>query len=265
MQKLHMWEEVPGAYTTEPILTYYPAENKKTKATVVIFPGGAYEFLTGYEGEGYAKFLNTLGMDAFVCDYRVTPHYFPLPLLDARRAIRYIRMHAETFGIDPQKIAVMGSSAGGHLAALVSNYTEAISFENLDEVDKQDARPNATILCYPVICAPEADGVGHSRSYENLLGKDRLKDAQKYAPDLLVTEKTPMTFMWYTAEDIVNVVNAYKYAIALKTHEVPHELHVFCTGPHGLGVAQDMPYVAQWTRLLENWLIENDWLSGALK
>jgi acetyl esterase/lipase len=263
MQTLSMWETVPGTYTEMPILQYYPTQDKKTDATIIIFPGGAYKFLDPEAGADYAGFLNTLGMDAFVCRYRVTPHFFPLPLLDARRAVRYVRTYAEKFGVNLQKIAVLGSSAGGHLAALLSNYTAPIPFENLDEVDKTDAMPNKVILSYPVICSPTQNGLSENPGvYENLLGKSQMSDAQKYAPDLLVSENTPPTFMWYTTEDVVNVINIYQYAIALQKYHIPHEMHVFCKGPHGLSIAKNMPYVAQWTKLLANWLIENGWLSG---
>ena len=120
MTTYKMWDNVPGTCLEEPVLEYFPAENKKSDATVVILPGGAYEVRAVHEGAGYAEYFNSIGMDAFVCEYRVKPHKFPLPLLDARRAIRYVRAHAAEFGIDPAKVAVMGSSAGGHLAGLAS-------------------------------------------------------------------------------------------------------------------------------------------------
>ena len=154
MEIIKLWENVPGLCEEEPVLEFYPALKKSTDATVVICPGGGYGARAPHEGRGYAEFFNTIGMNAFVCQYRVSPHRFPLPLLDIRRSIRYVRAHAEKFGIDPNKVAVMGSSAGGHLSALVSTYTAPIEWEGADEIDNQPALPNATILCYPVCLLP---------------------------------------------------------------------------------------------------------------
>ncbi len=249
-----LWENTPGTRTEEPVLKYYKAENKTSDATAIVFPGGAYAVRAPYEGGDYAEFFNTLGMDAFVCEYRVTPAYFPLPLLDARRAIRYVRAHAAEFGIDSEKIAVVGSSAGGHLAALLSNYTATIDFEDTDGIDKIDPRPNATVLCYPVIHAPDAMNISHIGSFGNLLGS-AYGEREKFSVDTLVTESTPQAFIWHTSTDeTVNVINSYLYAKALREHGIPHELHVFPEGRHGLGLAEGDPHVAQWKGLLANWL-----------
>ena len=110
METIKLWETIPGRCDVEPKFEYYPAENKITTATVVILPGGGYTYLAEHEGKGYAEFFNSIGMDAFVCSYRVSPHKFPLPLLDARRAMRVVRFNAEKFGIDPDRIAIIGSS-----------------------------------------------------------------------------------------------------------------------------------------------------------
>ena len=108
---IDLWENTPPDYTEGeiPKLTYYPAESKKGRGTVVICPGGGYSGRANHEGEGYAVFLNECGLDAFVLDYRVAPNRFPTPLLDARRAVRYVRANAEKYGINPEKIAIMGS------------------------------------------------------------------------------------------------------------------------------------------------------------
>lgn len=259
MKTLKMWDDVPGVYSEEPTLDYYPSDNKKTTATCVIFPGGGYHFRAEYEGKGYAEYLNSVGMDVFVCQYRVSPHRFPLPLLDARRAVRYVRKHAKEFGIDPDRVAVMGSSAGGHLAALVSNYRDPIDFENIDETDEVDPIPNATILCYPVIHHPDETGVAHVGSYENLLGEE-INHSASYSPDLLVSDKTPPAFIWHTSNDnIVNVINSYHYGKALREHGVLHEMHIFPSGPHGMGLATDVPYIHKWLDLLGSWLTLIGW------
>ncbi len=259
MTTIKLWETVPGRCEETPVLEYYPAENKISDATVVICPGGGYAMRADHEGRGYAEYFNSIGMDAFVCEYRVAPHHFPLPLLDIRRSIRYVRAHAAEYGIDPAKIAVMGSSAGGHLAALVSTYTSPIDFEATDELDKVCPLPNATILCYAVCHMPDETNVAHVGSYQNLLGDDT--DYAKYSPDLLVSDTTPTAFLWHTSDDnCVNVINSYLYAKALREHGIKHEMHIFPSGYHGLGVAENMPHVAQWTGLLKNWLIDLGWL-----
>lgn len=260
MKTLKMWENAPGMCEEEPVLEYYPAENKKSDATVVILPGGGYGGRAAHEGEGYAVMFNSFGMDAFVCEYRVSPHRFPLPLLDARRAIRYVRAHAAEYGVNPDKVAVIGSSAGGHLAALVSTYTAPIDFENMDDIDKLCPIPNATILCYPVCHKPDETNVAHVGSFNNLLGEN-CADYDSYSPDLLVSDTTPTAFLWHTSDDdCVNVINSYLYAKALREHGIKHEMHIFPHGRHGLGTANDIPHVAQWTKLLENWLRDMGWL-----
>ena len=263
MERLYMWDEAPGTYSQVPCLDYYPAENKTTDATIVIFPGGGYTFHAEHEGKGFAEYFNSIGMDAFVCPYRVFPHYFPLPLLDARRAVRYVRAHAEKFGINPDKIAVMGSSAGGHLAALVSTYTAPIAFENMDEIDNANYLPNAVILCYPVIHHPDHTNVAHVGSYENLLGEKMLDFAPSVSPDLLVKDTTPPTFIWHAVDDTcVDVINSYIYATELRKHNVPCEMHIFPYGDHGIGLAYHIPHTAQWVNLMKNWLADMGWLEA---
>lgn len=239
---------------------FYEAHEKRSDGAIVIFPGGAYAGLADHEGRGYAEFLQTIGINSFVVEYRVKPNYFPLPLLDARRAIRYVRYNAEKYGISPDRIAVMGSSAGGHLTAMVSTYTEGIEGEDVDEIDKVDFMPNAQILCYPVLCNPKT-GLAHEGSYRNLLGGRYDEMMENVDPVRNANEKTPPAFIWHTAADeAVNVVNSYRYAEVLHDNKVPAEMHIFPDGRHGLGVAPDFPHVAQWTGLLKNWLSYIGWL-----
>ena len=136
---------------------------------IVICPGGAYRLRVAHEGKNYAEFLTEHGYTSFVLDYRVAPHKFPLPLLDARRAIRFVRFYADKYGIDKNKIAIMGSSAGRHLAAMTATYYEPIEFENIDEIDKEDFIPNAQILCYPVI---KLLGKGKAHKKTGVFNKD---------------------------------------------------------------------------------------------
>ena len=257
---LNLWNNTPGIVLETPIITPFVPNEKKCDAAVVIFPGGGYAIRADHEGSGYAQFLNEQGIPAFVVDYRVSPHTFPLQLLDARRAIRFVRAKADEFGIDKNKIAVMGSSAGGHLAALVSTYTKPIDFEKLDEIDNEDFLPNAQILCYPVICHPQEDGIAHEGSYKNLLGDNYPALAKSLDPALNVTESTPATFIWHTADDSsVNVINSYTYATNLRKNNVSCEMHIFPSGAHGLGLAENDPHVSQWAGLLLNWFKYLGW------
>ncbi len=250
-ESFNLWDNVPGYNGGHfPTIEYYKAENKKGDGAIVIFPGGGYAMRAGHEGEGYASYFSSQGIDCFVVQYRVAPDRFPYPLLDARRAVRFVRANAEKFGINPNKIAVMGSSAGGHLAAFVSTYLKPIDGEGVDELDKVDFRPNAQILCYPVI-----DYMGHKGSFDVLLNCDAKDIAAEYTPTLICDEKTPMMFLWHTAEDnVVNVTNSYKYAIRLKELNVPVEMHIYPYGGHGLGLGQNYPYIRSWPTHLVEWL-----------
>ncbi|MDD6214629.1 MAG: alpha/beta hydrolase [Firmicutes bacterium] len=255
--KKNLWENTPGICDEIPTITSYIPENKKSDAAIVIFPGGGYAIRAAHEGQGYAEFLAENGLCAFVVDYRVAPHKFPLPLLDARRGVRTVRYYAEKYGIDKNKIAVMGSSAGGNLAAITSTYYDKIDFEGADEIDKEDFIPNAQILCYPVI-----DLIGeyaHIGSTENLLG-DRIDEmAEKLSPAIIAKKGTPQTFIWHTfADDCVNVNNTIKYIKKLKEIGTDTECHIFSKGGHGLGLAPGdddvSKNVAQWGGLLLKWL-----------
>lgn len=237
---------------------YYAPTEKKTDACVIVFPGGGYANLCDYEGKDYALFLNTLGITAFVVYYSVAPKHFPDPLLDSRRAIRFVRANAEKFGIAADKIAVMGSSAGGHLCALTSTYTAPIDGEGVDAIDDYAFMPNAQILCYPVISSDER--IFHGGSYHNLL-TDKYDERENFDPELLATENTPPAFIWHTAEDkTVPVANACRYLAALASKGVYGELHVFPYGAHGRALSLEDPHVAQWKALLTNWLVLIGWL-----
>lgn len=256
--KENLWENTPGMCEEVPTITVYEPDNKTHSGAVVIFPGGGYCGRAPHEGEGYARFLAEHGFCAFVVDYRVSPHRFPLPLLDARRGVRYARHFADKYGIDKNKIAVMGSSAGGHLAALTSTYFGGIDFEGVDDIDKEDFIPDAQILCYPVIKLL-GKGIAHLGSGANLLGERQAEDGEAYSPDLIASEKTPRAFIWHTFSDGgVNVINSLDYARKLRELQIPTELHIFPDGVHGLGLAEGdddiQRHVSQWSGLLLNWL-----------
>ena len=249
-----LWENgAPLSDAKNPTITFYPTYQKVSNAAVVIFPGGGYTWCAPHEGSGYAYLINTLGINAFVVDYRVAPAHFPCPLLDARRAVRFVRANAEKFGIDKDKIVVMGSSAGGHLAALLSTFRGKIDGEGVDRIDNEEYLPSAQVLCYPVISSDEA--ISHHGSYHNLLSENYGK-RECYDPSLIADEKTPPAFLWHAATDAsVNVCNSYRYATRLRELNVSHELHVFPIATHGDGIAPHRPHVNRWTNLLYEWFI----------
>ena len=260
MQTFKMWENTPAVAGEEPILEYYPCENKKTDSAIVICPGGGYAHRADHEGKGYAEFFNSIGMDAFVLQYRVSPYRFPVELADSRRSIRWVRANSEKFGINPDKIGIMGSSAGGHLAAMTSTYRGEIDYENEDEIDKTDYLPNFQVLAYPVITTADLSNV-HIGSVINLLGDKQLELAQKVDPTLVADEKTPIAFIWHTSDDgAVNVCNSLRYGEKLREQNIKFEMHIFPEGYHGLGLAPNHPHVAQWSGLLKNWLEFNNLL-----
>ncbi len=263
----NLWKETPGICLEVPTIEVYIPEIKKSDCAIVILPGGGYTCRAPHEGEAYAKFFNENGIVAFVCNYRVSPHRFPLELLDARRAIRYVRYHAEEYGIDKNKVAIMGSSAGGHLAALTSTYFGKIEGEGKDEIDGEKCIPDAQILCYPVIKLSVDRTISHVGSCVNLLGIEQIDKAHDYSPENLVSDKTPPCFMWHTYEDKgVPMVNSIDYMNALSKHNVPCELHIFPHGGHGMGLAngEDIisKHVTQWTELLLHWLMYIKFIAG---
>lgn len=254
LKSVNLWENTPGLAEFTPTLDIYLPEEKTCDTAVVIFPGGAYIALAEHEGKGYAEFLNSHGISAFVCNYRRTPHYFPLPLLDARRAVRYVRHFSEEFGIDRGKVYVMGSSAGGHLAALTATYYEPIDFEGADEIDKEDFKPNGQILCYPVIglLNPEAY---HRYSGKMLLGPRHEELGEALSPYNIADSTAPRAFIWHTFDDEgVSCANSLWYAQRLQKMGVNTTLHIYPHGSHGLGLAPGIPQVGNWTAELLQWL-----------
>lgn len=234
----------------KPTITAYPS---KSKCAVIIFPGGGYVMRAEHEGRGYAEWFNSIGITAFVVDYRVAPFKHPAEISDAMRAVKYVRANADKYGIDKDKIAVMGSSAGGHLAASVSVHYDKDFYQATDNIDRENCRPDATILCYPVIDMYE---YRHDGSRTNLIG-DRPFESDKEFMSLhrQVTPDTPQTFIWCTSEDsVVPCQNSLLYAMSLAEAHVPYEAHIYPYGHHGLGLAAEMPHVARWASSLHNWL-----------
>jgi acetyl esterase/lipase len=239
----------------------YPApKEKNTGKAVVIFPGGGYGILAmNHEGHDYAKWLNERGITGVVVKYRVSGkpdfgYQFPVPFLDARRAIRTVRARATEWGVDPNKVGVMGSSAGGHLASLcTTRFSDTFPEEGKDDIDKQNCRPDFSILIYPVITMGE---VTHGGSRTNLLGKTPSPEAvEKNSTEKQVTKQTPPVFLLTTADDGVDCRNSLNFAAACKANGVPVSLHMFEKGGHGYGMnVKDKGELSVWPTLLEAWL-----------
>lgn len=254
-----LWDEqVPGALGSEegdqPSLTPYLLDGEQTRAAVVVCPGGGYAHRAPHEGEPVARWLNSIGLHALVLRYRVTPYRHPCPLMDAQRALRLVRHKAGEWGIDPQRVGILGFSAGGHLAATSATHFDAGSPSASDPVMLQSCRPDFLILCYPVITF--VGQYAHLGSMRNLLGPEPSEEMRNYlSNEQQVTGDTPPTFLWHTANDAgVPVENSLMFAAALSRHGVPWEMHIFPDGRHGLGLAPEHPQVRAWTELCATWL-----------
>jgi acetyl esterase/lipase len=241
-----------------PQFQVYPApEGKRTGQAVVILPGGGYGILAmNHEGHEYAKWLNERGITGVVVKYRVGRpefgYHFPVPFLDARRAIRTVRAHAKEWGVDPAKVGVMGSSAGGHLASLcTTRFADRFAEEGGDDIDRLSCRPDFSILIYPVI---SMGPLAHTGSRTNLLGQQPAADLmERCSTDLHVTKNTPPVFLLSTADDPIDCRNSLSFATACKANGVPVSLHLFESGGHGYGL-RGKGDLAAWPALLEAWL-----------
>ena len=224
---------------TRPTITVYrPKPDKATGAAVLICPGGAYKILAyNKEGTEVAEWLNTLGVTAIVLKYRVPAHdgreRHEAPIQDAQRALRMIRHRAQEWKIDPDRIGVLGFSAGGHLAAMLSTDSAPKAYDLVDDTDRVSSRPNFTILVYPAYLATKEDTL---------------------APPVKVDAKTPPTFLVQTEDDSVRVESSIVYYLALKQANVPVEMHLYPRGGHGYGLRPSKDLVSSWPLRAEAWM-----------
>ncbi|SEG99891.1 Acetyl esterase/lipase [Nonomuraea solani] len=243
--------------TGEASITAYPVG---PGPAVIVFPGGGYGHLADHEGEPVARWLNSLGVNAFVLRYRIAPHRHPLPLLDAARAVRWVRHHAAAHGVDPGRVGVLGFSAGGHLAGLLATESGPMLAEGPhDAVDAADPRPDLAVLCYAVtVLTGPAANEGSAR---NLLGADAPEPARaELSIAGRVGAATPPMFLWHTADDeAVPVENTLRVSEALARHGIPQEVHIYPSGRHGLGLAESDPVPADWTRRCAAFLQGRGW------
>ncbi len=238
-------------------ITPFLLNDKKIHPCIIIVPGGGYTHRAEHEGAPIAKWLNERGINSFVANYRVEPYSYPAPIIDVKRAIKFIRFHSEKFMIDPNKIGIMGFSAGAHIACCSAEYYDDEEYSPRDAVDKTSARPDLCVLCYPVISMK--DEFCHMGSKERI-AKNNPKLEKKLSCEDNIREDMPPVFIWHTFEDkSVPVRNSLEMAIALKEKEIPFELHIYPNGRHGLGMTKcvDIDGTNKWPDSFENWLKRN--------
>jgi acetyl esterase/lipase len=265
-ETIRLWEgDAPAALGTAdqdvPVLFWWPAPQAAAGSpALVVCPGGGYGGLADHEGSDYARWLNAQGISAFVLRYRLGSKGYrhPTMLGDVSRAIRWVRHGAERFGVDPRRVGVMGSSAGGHLALTACLLGDDGSVDATDPIDRQPARPDLGVLCYPVVSMqPEKT---HRGSRKNLLGESPDEDlARSLSGELAAHAGMPPLFIWHTLDDqSVPVGPVLELVLRLESLARPCELHVYESGRHGLGLGL-RPYdpakpLHPWTVECSRWL-----------
>ena len=264
VQTIRLWAgDAPEAHGKAcedvPTLTIFdPQKGQANGSAVVIFPGGAYAHLAGnLEGRQVADWFTARGFHAFVLSYRLSSNGYllPVPLLDARRAIQTVRARASDYHIAPNRIVVIGFSAGGHLAALTGTQFVAGKPDAEDPIERVSSRPDYMVLGYPWIGAISSD-TSHLSYCKLFQVMDRCEELRKaYSPDLYVTRETPPTFWYHTFNDqTVPVEQGLRFYEALVKAGVSAEAHIFANGPHGTGLGKGDAALDQWPGLLETWL-----------
>jgi acetyl esterase/lipase len=264
IQTVRLWPgdapEAKGkACEDTPTLTIFePRGGSGNGSAVVVLPGGSYVGLAAtHEGREVADWFTARGFRAFILSYRLSSHGYllPVPLLDARRAIQTVRARALDYHIDPNRIVVIGFSAGGHLAALSATQFVAGNPDAEDAMDRVSSRPDYLVLGYPWIGAISSDTshLSYCKLFNVMDGCEALRAA--YSPDLFVSRETPPTFLFHTFNDqTVPVEQGLRFYEALVKAGVQAELHIFANGPHGVGLGASDAALDQWPNLLENWL-----------
>jgi len=259
---------VPGSKGTNdadiPTLTTYPAaRSSQAQPAMVILPGGGYGGLAGHEGRDYALFLNREGVHGFVVKYRLGSQGYrhPSMLQDAARAVRWVRAHAAEWGVDPDRIGIMGSSAGGHLASTLLTHHDGGDAQSSDLVERMSSRPNLGVLCYAVI---SMGPFSHAGSRRNLLGENPSSELiEDLSNENRVSATTPPVFIWSLRDDgAVPIENSMSFATACRRYKVPFELHLYDGKPHGIGLGAKPPSFENphvWTADLLAWLKIQRW------
>ena len=266
-ETIRLWSgDAPGALGTAdhdiPVVAWWPATGaKQPTAAMVVCPGGGYGGLADHEGSDYARWLNSQGISAFVLRYRLGSKGYrhPVMLGDVSRAMRLVRTEHARLGIDPARVGVIGSSAGGHLAVTLLTQGDDGDPAAADAIDRQPSRPALGVLCYPVVSMLPTNT--HAGSKRNLLGEDPPEDlTRELSGELAVTDNTPPVFLLHTVEDkVVKLAGVLDLAAALNRNGRPFELHVYEKGPHGIGLGTrpyDPAKLHPWTVECRRWLVE---------
>jgi acetyl esterase/lipase len=265
---IRLWEgDAPGALGQQPqdiptLTPYRPPGGSSHGASMIVLPGGGYSNLAAHEGTGYAEWLASQGITAYVLRYRLGSQGYrhPVELGDVARAVRMVRSFAQKReGLDPARIGVIGSSAGGHLAATIATQFDGGKPDATDPIERESSRPDLVVLCYPVITFGE---FAHAGSRRQLLGDNPSPElVQKLSAELQVTAQTPPCFIWHTVADkTVPVENAQLFAAALRRAGVPFALHIYETGAHGLGLGRAGRPAPPWADQCLYWLRERKFL-----
>lgn len=255
---LTLWENAPGLDLTlsadVPALEPYLLDTTSTRPAVIICPGGGYIRRVDREAEPMARWLNGLGLHAFVLTYRVHPYKYPYPVLDGKRAVRVVRHRAAEWRVKPDMIGIMGFSAGGHLASTVTTHFDEYESPSVDDIDAVSCRPDFAILCYAVINLEAS--FAHGMSAANLLGKDAAPSLlSKFSNEKHVTPNTPPCFLWHSTGDTsVPVANSLRFADALADNGVRFGLHVYPGGQHGWGHNWNGNDGSSWQESCQEWL-----------
>ncbi len=261
-QEILLWPQgAPGALGDRPedkpsLTPYLTTSMPASGSAVIVCPGGGYSMLANHEGQPIAQWLNSIGIKAFVLKYRLgsNGYHHPAMLQDAQRAIRYVRSHAGEYGIDPNRIGILGFSAGGHVASSAGTHVAKADPSASDPLERVSSRPDLMLLIYPVITMGP---LGHAGSRKNLLGDNPPQDlVDLMSNEKQVTADTPPAFLVHGDNDkVVPVENSLMFAEALRKAGVAFELHVFQNAPpHGYGLGQTSAVVNVWPKLAETWL-----------
>lgn len=252
-----IWENGRLRQVNNPRIGLFLVQAAEPRPCVVVCPGGGYGLLS-MEKEGYeiAGFFNKLGIHAVVLTYRLKEYGYPAPLIDTTQAIRYLRANAADYRIQPDQIGIMGFSAGGHAAALASTLFDSKDSLFGDSLDAISARPDFSILAYPVLSSD--DDLIHKGSFRNLLGEDASEERKAmFSLEKRVSAKTPPTFLVHSADDAsVPAGNSLAYAKALGEFGIPYSLHIYPSASHGMGMRSGFGSASTWPSALKGWLSE---------
>ena len=255
---------------SEAIISAYIPENSeeininKKRETIIICPGGGYEFTSDSEAEPIALKFVAQGFNAVVIRYSIAPVRYPTTLLELAETVRYVREKEKEWNVDTEKVIVCGFSAGGHLAGSLGVLWNNEIIEKYLDIKNEEVKPNAMILCYPVISSGE---FAHKGSFDSLLGEKEAEiSRENLSLEKLVSIETPKTFLWHTFDDgTVPVQNSLLFSNALASNKVQFELHIYPSGVHGLGLCEEITamngrsehinsHIASWFNLACQWI-----------